>query len=160
MDLSVLIIIIVVAVPFIRFRCQRDSCVSMLRVTWCSIHMYQMDNNGFYPSRITELGPAGRTCYGSIMKEFICPASGRQPGNPTNIDEWMDYIYIPWSTGANTLPDYPLMYDRRLSNHQGKGINLLFMDGSVIWDKDAKELKAFAAKHPEFQIPLPEDARR
>ena len=62
------------------------------------------------------------------------------------------------------------MYDRRLSNHGGKGINVLLVDvvnayegirGPTFWfwDEDAKWLREFARGHPDVKIPLPEDLK-
>jgi len=157
-------IALVVAIPIAREWERRAGCCSNLHNLDITFYMYALDNNNAnaLPPNIAALCcTTGGSCYITSPWIFLCKGSHSHAGSLTNVDAWMDYIYIPWSTGVtNTPPDYPVMYDRRLSNHQGKGINVLFADHSVIWDKDAKELKAFATKHPEFHIPLPEDAKR
>jgi hypothetical protein len=83
-----------------------------------------------------------------------CPAvhGGQKP----------DYVYINWSQILDTTEtdwrsgEYPLFYDRRMSNHKGRGINVVLTNGYVFWDSNAKWLKEFAAKHPTLEIPLPE----
>ena len=63
-----------------------------------------------------------------------CPGSGTKQGLLIDAEEWQDYIYINWSLyyGAQPVPpDYPLIYDRRLSNHDGKGINVVSVEGAV-----------------------------
>jgi len=88
-----------------------------------------------------------------------CPGSKTKPGLLSDADEWQDYIYIDWSRyyGAEKVPDdYPLIYDRRLSNHDGKGINVVTVGGEVYWDPDAGKLCSFALRHPEYEVPLPE----
>ena len=90
---------------------------------------------------------------------LYCPGSGTKPGLLSDADEWQDYIYIDWSRyyGAEKVPDdYPLIYDRRLSNHDGKGINVVTVGGEVYWDPDAGKLCSFALWHPEYEVPLPE----
>ena len=71
-----------------------------------------------------------------------------------------DYVFLDWSKQSNgfeKLPSKrPLKYDRRLSNHIGRGINILMVDGSVEWDSNAEWLKKFAAEHPSIKLPLPE----
>ena len=71
-----------------------------------------------------------------------------------------NYFFVDWSKlpdGPGTSPGkYPLMYDRRLSNHDGRGINILMADGSIEWDSNAEWLKKFAADHPSAKFPMPE----
>lgn len=72
----------------------------------------------------------------------------------------INYFFVDWSK----LPDepgtsrgkYPLIYDRRLSNHDGRGINILMVDGSIVWDSNVDWLKKFAAEHPNAKLPVPE----
>lgn len=147
------------AIHAARERTRRSSCMSNLGAIDKMCVLYSMDNTNAFPPNITALCCLTGTCYITELKVFRCWASHTQVGSMTNVDEWMDYIYIPWATGANTPPDYPLMYDRRLSNHQGKGINVVYLDGHVEFDEGAKRLKAFAAKHPKLHIPMPEDLK-
>lgn len=71
-----------------------------------------------------------------------------------------DYFFVDWSKQPELLEKLPskrpLMYDRRLSNHDGRGINILMVDGSIEWDSNAEWLKKFAAQYPNVKLPLPE----
>ena len=102
-------------------------------------------------------------------RSYICPgvdgawARQRLTNSWDSIDDWSDYAYVYysnllWSSAVENK--YPLMYDKRLANHAGNGINILLTDGHVIWDKDANWLKTFASEHPEFTIPLPSDCNK
>lgn len=48
------------------------------------------------------------------------------------------------------------MYDRHLSNHNGKGINILMVDGTVKWDPKAEWLKKFISDHKDLNLPTPD----
>ena len=91
---------------------------------------------------------------------LYCPGSGTKPGLLSNAEVWQDYIYIDWSRyydDVQAVPrDYPLIYDRHLSNHDGKGINVVTVGGDVYWDPDAGKLCSFALWHREYEVPLPE----
>jgi len=98
---------------------------------------------------------------GGIYRSLLtCPGTGK-PAPPSS-PEQSDYIYIDWSLyfkDARKIPDdYPLAYDRRLSNHSGKGINIVFIGNPkhVMWDKNAQWLKQFTKEHPNYKIPIPE----
>ena len=67
----------------------------------------------------------------------------------------MDWSKLPDGPGTSHHK-YPLMYDRRMSNHDGRGINILMTDGSIEWDSNAEWLKEFAAEHPNAKLPIPE----
>ena len=85
---------------------------------------------------------------------------------------YCDYTLVDWTTEATrskTAPDesgsillrpqlskYPLVFDRHLANHHGRGIHVILIDGTLLWDRDARWLKAFAAQHPEVRIPQPD----
>ena len=90
---------------------------------------------------------------------LVCPSSGHRPGSFTNASFWADYILIDWSKilATNAVPnDYPLVYDRYLDNHRG-GINILRVDGYVLWDTKGDWLKKFAAKNPDYRLDIPKD---
>ncbi len=89
------------------------------------------------------------------------------PGSQTSFDfegpttDSFGYVYVNWSSRqfahvAEVPAEYPLIYDRALSNHLGRGIFVLKVNGSVIWDSGAEWIRGFTAKHPEYHIPLPQ----
>jgi hypothetical protein len=88
------------------------------------------------------------------MGRLICPGAGRRGGAMPNQE---DYVYINWEPffGTNNVPNnYPLLYDRRLSNHKGLGINVV-TPSACFWDYGARWVKGFAVNHPEYNLEIP-----
>ena len=89
---------------------------------------------------------------------FLCPGTCRQAGgDPGEVGEWSDYIYLRWTNGATTPGLFPLLYDKSLSNHNGQGINILRVDGEVFWDQGGRWLRQFAEEHPTLNVIFPAD---
>lgn len=118
--------------------------------------------NGDYPpslSFVVEMFPIKPWNKRSHIHPLLCPGSDTEASSAANVEEWSDYLYVNWSGsfGTNSPPAlYPLIYDRRLSHHNGGAIYVVRVDGSVIWDPGAAWLKEFANVHPEYRIPMPE----
>ncbi len=140
----------------------RYECPMRLTGLWLAIGA-QRDGEGSYP---TNLSFAAEAFTPSPSKKrlhlhpLLCSGTETEWGPPTKADQWSDYLYVNWSKwfpGSNAVPDgFPLVYDRRLSNHSEKGIYVLRTDGSILWDGGARWLRTFAEAHTNFQIPLPE----
>ena len=140
-------------VPIARERARRARCISPLHCCFRkAMLMYAMDHDGSFPSNFASLAHS----YAANPRLYICPSSGTEPGSLTNVDEWMDYIYIPWPDGEKTPTNYPWVYERRLSHHGG-GIHVAPIAGPAFWDEGAQWLQTFAKEHPELEIPMPED---
>ena len=90
---------------------------------------------------------------------LLCPGSDTPIGTWETAAKWSDYIYINWSgsiVGTNFVqPWYPLAYDSRMSNHSGRGVYVIKVDGTVIWDRGAEWIKTFGREHTNFLIVLP-----
>lgn len=145
----------------------RSQCLSTLRSTGSAIAMYRQDHYGSLPPDFLAMSN-----YIGSTRLYVCPWHSKEPGAWTNISDWMDYFYLPWPSVTGVYTNYPLMYDRRLSNHRGKGINILLVEqtvnayypagpdsfhGQFFWDEGVEWLKKFAREHPELRIPMPED---
>ena len=91
----------------------------------------------------------------NIYSIVICPFSNSRCGKFKNIDEWADYIYVPWTNLTQIPDDYPLLYDKWINTHPKKGINIITFSGRVIWDKNAEWLQEYSREHPEYNIPMP-----
>ena len=145
------------------------SCRSVLSVLWFNEHIYCHDHGGHHPADIVSIAGAfpdalsgqERTNMNtnSVARLLACPGVGRISKATTVAAIESDYIYINWEPfyGTSTAPaQYPMIYDRSLSNHRGFGVNVLTVGGRCFWDFRAHWLRGFAAKHPEYRIPLPD----
>lgn len=136
-------------------------CQSNLASMGQAFGTYAIDSGETFPLKAQE-------CPAIASLILQCGNNRKKDLSLATADEWMDYIYVYWPDGTNTPGDYPVMYDRRLSNHGGKGINILKVSGTrerkgapgtVVWDQEAAWLKQFALQHPEYTIRLPDDCR-
>src|SRR3990172_8864324 len=119
------------------------NCEHQLRSLGAFFLAYPTENNGQLPSDLESLDKVDKEL---IIRILVCPGTGHAPGGFTNMNSWVDYTFVDWSAilGTNAVPnDYPIVYDRRMSNHNGRGINILMVDGTVEWDSNAKWLKKF-----------------
>jgi hypothetical protein len=134
-------------------RYQRARCNELLKLIGNAVWVYRGEH-GRLPQQFEVLSNEL-----SNPVFLICPGSGHSPGSLTNADSWADYTLIDWSVvlGTNAVPDnYPIAYDRFMSNHAGHGVNVLTVDGFVRWDSNAEWLKKFSAEHPEAKLPMPQ----
>ena len=156
---GIFIVVLTVMVVILRplYFLHRSNCQQNLKngLGW-AIRPDFCDQYGHSPHHLSDLSNVlGNPIF------LICPGSGHIPGSFTNADSWSDYTYIDWSIyfGSNNVPDdYPLVYDRYLKNHDGRGINVFLTSGPlgiVKWDSHAEWLKKFAAEHPNYKIPIP-----
>ena len=94
--------------------------------------MYSMDHGGNYPQSWQDARDwlASWPEYNSD-KIFICPQAGQKPGRTNQVDSWCSFVLV---TGLSTnSPKDGVHAFCRPENHQGKGANVLFTDGSVCW---------------------------
>ena len=129
---------------------EQRNCRQQLRSVWAGIALYRHDHGEHWPPNLESLDQE------AVGRLLTCPGVKVKVSSHTTGK--YDYIFLDWSKlthGPDTAPsNYPLMYDRRMSNHDGRGINILMVDGSVKWDSHAEWLKRFAADHPDFIIPI------
>jgi prepilin-type processing-associated H-X9-DG protein len=135
-------------------RYHQAKCKERLRLVGNAIRTYQSEQQGQLPRQFAMLS-------NELMNPtfLICPGSGHTPLSFTDADSWADYIYVDWSEvgGTNVVPgNYPIAYDRSISYHGGRGVNVLLVDGSVRWDSKGKWLKKFAAEYTNVTLRLPE----
>jgi len=129
---------------------ERQNCKQQLRSLWSAITLYRQDHTNQWPKTLELLDKQ------MVGRLLACPGvkTNSGPGGQS------DYIYVDWSKPPHdpdaTAAKYPLMYDCRMRNHHGYGINVLMTDGSVMWDSNAQWLKKFDAVHPNAKLPIPE----
>lgn len=147
----------------------RTDCRSYLKGAAFQMSTYVARHQGAFPPSISSMSDHGQEGMMIALNHGFL-RSGPPPG--TSVEDWLDHFYIYWPEGVNTPDDYPILYDRKLSYHEGKGINVCHVrvvtgfagypvsgDLAFTWDEDAEWLKKFAKEHPEYDIPLPEDVK-
>ena len=133
-----------------------DACQLRLKNVWCAIEQYRGTFEE-YPPDLNQAGTAFHLDARTSLLFFSCRGKGKK----LKQGDKLDYLYVNWSrffSDAKELPgDFPLCWDRLLSNHDGDGVNVVTVNSRVYFDKEAQGLRHFATKHPEYDIPLPED---
>jgi prepilin-type N-terminal cleavage/methylation domain-containing protein/prepilin-type processing-associated H-X9-DG protein len=144
------------AVSSARERARRSACMSNLSQLGKALVMYSMDNSEAYPTYFYQLGPE----YISQPKLFVCKSDSSR-GAAVSVSQTAmtatncSYNLVLWdSTGANakrvtssSAANMMVCSDKSGmdngngninattfgGNHGGKGGNVLYVDGSVVW---------------------------
>ncbi len=133
-------------------RAKEERCSANLRAIGSVVPLY-VNECGRYPADLKTLANS---------QGFGDPDLG-SPGRPkapsTVPGEWYGYVLVDWSAQPRG-PDwhwgqYPLIYDASMDNHNGRGIHIVIVNGTVQWDPGAGWLKQFAAKHPTDKLVIP-----
>lgn len=132
-----------------------SQCEINLRTLRMSIEQYREDRGGAFPPSLNEaLESIGRT----NLAELACPTKSPHSTNTPDLAARTGYYYVNWSKeykGTNEPPGgLPLLYDYSLSNHTG-GVNVICIDGTPLWDPQARKLSEVAAEHPLVQMHVP-----
>ena len=115
--LAVLVALALVWLPREREEARRVSCASNLHCLICTMDTYAMDNDGFFPDRLSRLYPN----YVSMLDIFSCPSNSKEILSPDRIEEDGSYVYVQGVTESD--PDGTLvMYDKP-GNHGSAGRN-------------------------------------
>lgn len=147
------ILAVSVGVLLVRPHYQQARCREALKLLGNAIRTYKVDHEERLPNSLTVLSNEL-----SNPAFLICPGTGHTPASFLNSDSWADYTLVDWPAllGTNSVPStYPIAYDRSLTNHGGRGVNVLTADGFVHWDPNAQGLKKFVAQHPNFKLSIP-----
>ena len=140
---------------FVKLDYSRKMCFYQIRSMGSVINLYRDLHDGSYPPNLEDLV----ACRLLEKRELHCPGvhnDKTETGDKSSDNS--DYIYVNWLKQSQdmtkSLPaKYPLVYDARVSNHKEKGINILLVDGSVIWDEKARWLTHFALDHRSITLP-------
>jgi len=111
------------------------------------VQLYRETHEGNFPENLFNVED------GLLSSLHRCPAA-RCECSETR------YIYSYWPpeivrSNLSEISRFPLVYDGSLDNHRGRGVNVLLVDGTVLWDENAGWLRAFSDKYPTFKIGLP-----
>ncbi len=138
-------------------------CLSQLRGIGYCVSLYSEEHNGKFPRNLQEL--VGDKDITTAPFLFVCPGSGGLTGALTNVLSWTDYYYVHLPRTGNSSGDCALIYDRRLSNHRGHGINVVIVGtlrtpfpppSALFWDSNAKWVRKFSEQRPDLAIPIPQ----
>lgn len=106
-------------------------CASNLSQLGKAMKMYAMDNDGTYPASFVSL-----TNYMNHPKPYVCPHSGTKVGPIETVDLWADYMLVTNLT-ERSPPGLVHAYCRPGNHRDNKGINVLYLDGSVGWAQES-----------------------
>lgn len=106
----------------------RSRCMSNLSQIGKGCAMYAIDHNEAFPTSFRSL-----TNYINNPKIYICPSSRTKSGTMDTVDQWSDYILVT-NLNAAMASDLVLAYCKP-GNHTNAGINVLAIDGSVMWQE-------------------------
>src|SRR4051812_25552269 len=117
----------------------RSQCQRSLRALENAVKAFPDDHGGQHPATLDEaLSNIGFGDVERTARMVRCPGTASLLIG-TDIRSRTGYYYVDWSKWfgpTNAVPtSYPLIYDRFLSNHEGKGINLVLVDGTILWDE-------------------------
>lgn len=116
-------------------RALRTACTSNLKQIGYALHLYWADHGEAFPENLPVLFEKD---YLKDRKVFICPTAREHvarftPGE-TFTEEHMSYCYVS-GVRADDEPWFIASFDVE-SNHEGDGVNLLFVGGNVQWRGD------------------------
>ena len=104
----------------------RERCQANLHELWTAAKLYGPYQVESFPPTLQVMFKI--SAYPSI---YICPATGHHPGDTNHVDLWTDYVYV--SGLKESDPPSCVLAFCPPENHQGKGANVLFVDGKVRW---------------------------
>jgi prepilin-type processing-associated H-X9-DG protein len=130
--LGVLAGMLLPAVATARDRARRVQCMSNLSQIGKCCFMYAMEHDERFPSDFKDIAEEA----GNIPQLFVCPATGKQPGDFSSVDEWSDYTLVP--NRSQSDPSSAVLAFSKPECYPGKGGNILMVDGAVQWSEFEK----------------------
>ncbi|MGB2661637.1 MAG: type II secretion system protein [Candidatus Omnitrophota bacterium] len=120
---------ILVSMPFLKqviIRRDKVICAGNLRELGLALYIYAREHEGRFPGKVKTLYDEG---YLSDEKLLDCPST-RETGSL----ESPDYIYAAGLTIKSPSQE-ALVWDKA-KNHEGKGRNVLYLNGVVAWEEE------------------------
>jgi prepilin-type processing-associated H-X9-DG protein len=125
--LGVLAGMLLPAVAAARDKARRASCMNNLSQIGLAAHLYAADHEGSFPAELRSL----EAYIGDSPRVLVSPATGREPGQMSDADEWSDYALVPGRSESD--PADAVLAFSKPDCYPGKGGNVLFVDGHVRW---------------------------
>ena len=129
-----------------REQARRVNCLSNVKQLGTAFHMYAQDfgdsfvNYGAYAGGTNSLVPL--YSYATSLRIFTCPSTSDVVNTVAGLayadgvgiggSGWMSYRYIAGKTQANNA-DHALLWGRTNANHNGDGINCVYIGGDAKW---------------------------
>lgn len=139
----------------------RYECPMRLEDLWVLV-TGEYERRGQYPSNlefIAEQFQVKRWNVRTHIYPLLCPGTDTKMRRNGTAESWSDYIYVSpsvWSGNpAVDVDGFPMAYDQSTSNHGGRGVYVLTVEGRVFWDRGAEWLRRFAREHPEYKLRVP-----
>lgn len=143
------------------FQSDRAQCQKNIRALENAVKEYTFDNEGRFPASLEDaLANIGFDDAKKSAHMLRCPGSYSNSTTATDLASKMGYVYVDWSKSfdrTNAAPEsYPLIYDRFMQNHDGRGVNVISVGGEMRWDEGAAWLRGFISQHRGYHLLLPQ----
>ena len=133
-DFTILLITVVLVTAYpVAAGTTREKCDEHLKTLGQLCLTYAGQNDGNMPQRLSELY---YQAYTFELDAFVCPCKPVEIEGRAEIDQKSGYVLSP-ASDADADPR-PLVQDRSAKNHDGKGINVFYSDGTIRWQEAAE----------------------
>ena len=134
----------------------------------CPMHLYDLWDITMLDAKNKDRFPEDLMFFTNVMPitqfegrwrahPLLCPCAAAVYDHERPDINSIGYAYIDWSDKGfahitNVPGNYPLIYDSTLSNHSGRGVFVVKVNGNIIWDPGAQWINDFIKTHPEYQL--------
>ena len=147
------------ALMMARRHAMQNQCMSNLRQLGLAMYMYAQDNRGFVPPNLDALQKYfGGGAAGAAV--CTCPEGAAHGVPPASVGAVMKYSYVyvappdPRLWRIASPATTPAAFEP-LTNHRGRGANVLFWDGHVEWLEGAAARRVAQLQAAQPALPRP-----
>jgi len=151
--IGIITMAVLIIIPYLRLG-TAIPCNRQLKQVYKTMFAYANDHDGLFPPENNNLIPLYATKYSKgidLLKKLKCPGTENIVSIPAHLKDdsdarigtGMSYFY---QGGLNRSDDenelIPLLWDQSPENHKGRGINILYTNGSInFYKEDYPEVK-------------------